>query len=566
MDSENRTNKPMNRQPSLREQANARMRAASGRPADSSVKTTNKSERPVKPASKARTSSEITDNVSRSAERKTSSVSSSKPKAQTFEPERPVKASSGKTPEKPMRRSTAAPTRKTESKVSSGEDKIKKSTPASELTVKRERPASRDAIKTEREIQYNKPVKKHEPYNARNVGRSKLQAMPKKPKKKFPLFWLAYVGLVIILLMLSAVFLIYTDRSLEQYEKSQSDVYITEYLEEFEEKVDNNSLSENDFTFEALDLAFIDKESYVNEYISSLKSFNNFTVGKDPGSYSTEEPVFNIYGDGEPIAQVTLEAENQKKIFMILTIMDWKVKSVSPICSINVENLTFNIPEGYKVAINGTTVDETYATGNKIEIPDFSNVSEYVDMPSLVEYKVNNVMKDAKITIVDENDVAVSYTQEGNTSSAFFSTGASEMTEERRNNALMMAQAWEDFMTDDLPGGSHGLATIQQYLIKDSIYWDQAIKWANGPDIGFTSAHTFGDPKYSDLVIDNYVEYSENCYSVHIAFTKNMILTRTKEAATNKFDSTIYFVMYDNPNSDSDTPHWCICDIIATTN
>lgn len=450
--------------------------------------------------------------------------------------------------------------------VQSSDKPVRKEHPVSDKPVRKERPASKDAINTEKELKTMRSAKKPEPYNARNVGRSKLQAMPKPPKKKLPYFWIIFAAYVILLLVLSTVFLMYTDKSLQRYEDSQSENYMAEYIKEFEQKAHDNSLSTADFTFKDIDLTFVDTNAYITDYIAKLDNIQTFTFEKDPSSYLTESPIYQIFGDGTPIARVSLEARNPHKIFAILTIMDWKVSALSPICSIDVNNLSFTIPEGYSAVINGTYVDSSYAVGGVKEIPEFANISEYVDMPGLVEYKVNNVMKDATVNVVDENGVGVNFIRTDNKITAFYSTNASEMSEERRNNALMMVQTYEDFLTDDLGGGSHGLATIQQYLIKDSFYWNSAIEWATGPDIGFTSAHKFADPKYSDVVIDNYVEYSENCYSVHISFTKNMILTRTGEMSTNEFDSTVYFVFFDNPNRDDDTPHWCIADMIATTN
>ena len=121
-------------------------------------------------------------------------------------------------------------------------------------------------------------------------------------------------------------------------------------------------------------------------------------------------------------------------------------------------------------------------------------------------------------------------------------------------------------MTDDLSGPSHGLATVQSILIKDSDYWLQAKQWAGGVDITFTSAHTFDNPKYTNIVVDNYSEYSDTCYSVHIAFSKNLILTRTHEKITNDYDSTVFFIFYDDTDDGVDNAHWCIADMIATTN
>ena len=55
---------------------------------------------------------------------------------------------------------------------------------------------------------------------------------------------------------------------------------------------------------------------------------------------------------------------------------------------------------------------------------------------------------------------------------------------------------------------------------------------------------------------DNYIEYNDDCYSCHIAFTKNMTLT-SGGARKDVIDSTFYFVKYEG--------RWAIADMIATT-
>ena len=48
-----------------------------------------------------------------------------------------------------------------------------------------------------------------------------------------------------------------------------------------------------------------------------------------------------------------------------------------------------------------------------------------------------------------------------------------------------MAKVWDNFLTNDLSGSGHGLATVQQYLIEDSYYWNLAKDYASSADITF---------------------------------------------------------------------------------
>ena len=103
-------------------------------------------------------------------------------------------------------------------------------------------------------------------------------------------------------------------------------------------------------------------------------------------------------------------------------------------------------------------------------------------------------------------------------------------------------------------------------FIKDSIYYKAADDYAHGPDITFISDHRLSNPTYTDVVVDNYIVYSDNCYSLHISETTNMVLTRTGEARQDKIDSVFYFVNYDDTDDGEDNPRWCIVDMIAVTN
>ena len=509
MANENNTNRQNNHQPSMRELANERMRQM-------------REERASEGA--ARQSSEARRPQAGQAERTSASR-----QASSGEARRPSSSASA--------RPSSGSTSREQRRVSSG----------SSASAQR-RPSSGNSIKR--------------PSSSSSVRRS---SRPVPQKKQSPAFWIGLGLYTAILIVLAFFFLKYTDVCLKRYENSQSENYIASFVETFEKNAKEGSLTASDFTFESLDLTFVDSESLLDDYIASLGTHSSFTVEKDPTSYITEAPVYNISADGEQVARVTLKAISQEKIFAILTIMDWDVDTIEPVCSINLTNYTFSIPDGYTPVINNRHVDTTYKTDKIEEIPEFSYVSKYISMPSYVEYKVDNVLADSDIKVLNTNGEEVPIEINGNKVKATYASAALELSEDRKNEALSMVQTYEDFNTDDLSGANHGLATVQSFLIKDSDYWNMAKQWAGGVDITFTSAHKFDDPKYTNVVVDNYAEYSDVCYSLHIAFSKNMILTRTGEKISNDFDSTVFFIYYDDSDDGIDNPHWCIADMIATT-
>jgi len=178
-------------------------------------------------------------------------------------------------------------------------------------------------------------------------------------------------------------------------------------------------------------------------------------------------------------------------------------------------------------------------------------------MPKSVEYKLTGFVYKPEIKIYNASgsEVTANVDAKGNVSVAA-SGNSADMPSERKEEALNMAKIWDNFLTNDLSGSGHGLATVQQYLIEDSYYWNLAKDYASSADITFISDHTLSGNPYTGVTVDNYIEYNDDCYSCHIAFTKNMTLT-AGGARKDVIDSTFYFVKYDG--------RWAIADMIATT-
>ena len=544
---DNNTNRQNNPQPSMRELANERMRKMREERAAEIASRQSSETRRTQPSASQRTSSAGTQRTSGQA-RPSASRQIQPEGSQT---RRPQSASSERTA------ATRQPSsRPSEARTSSGETRR----PSSSSGATR-RPTQGSSSSAQRRPSQSSSAKR--PATASSATRRPTRPVPKK--KPSPVFWVGLGLYIAILIVLAFIFLKYTDKCLKRYENSQPENYIASFVETFEKNAKDGSLTPSDFTFESLDLTFVDSEILLEDYIDSLGTYSSFTAEKDPTSYITEAPVYNISADGEPVARVTLKAISQTKIYAILTIMDWDVDTIEPVCSIDLTNYTFSIPDGYTPVINNRHVDASYKTGNVEEIHEFAYVSNYIDMPEYVEYKVENVLADSDIKVLNANGDEVPVEINGSKVKATYASAASELSEERKNEALSMIQTYEDFNTDDLSGPSHGLATVQSFLIKDSDYWNMAKQWAGGVDITFTSAHKFDDPKYTNVVVDNYAEYSDICYSLHIAFSKNMILTRTGEKISNDFDSTVFFIYYDDSDDGVDNPHWCIADMIATT-
>lgn len=390
----------------------------------------------------------------------------------------------------------------------------------------------------------------------------KGEHMPTK-RRKFSVYWTGLGIYTVILLILSWRFLSYTDKALIQYENSQPEAAMESYMAVFKNMIADGTLCEI-IDMPEIPNVFEPEDAYDDLYEARLAKISSYTFDRDAEGYSAKEPVYCIYGDGVPVAKVTLSALNEHTIFGILTIMDWEVKTVTPVLDTELKSYTLQIPDTYKATVNGIVLNDDSLTGTIIENPEFANVSLYVKMPYQVEYEVLELINEPEIKVFDADgkEAAFTFDEDGNV----YASGSeiTQIPEERYNDALKMAQAWDNFLTGDLGGDKNGLSVIQQYLVRDSYYWNIAGDYARSVDITYISEHTLSGQPYSNIEISDYISYGENCYSCHIYFEKNMIL-ESGARRVNTIDSTFYFVNYDDSDDGVDNPHWAIADMIAST-
>lgn len=395
--------------------------------------------------------------------------------------------------------------------------------------------------------------------------------MKKKCKiRVFRVFVLVYT---VILIVCSIVFLSYVDKCLKEYEKAQSENAMPNIMYHFKNMIEDGTISQ--YIEIPKNMEMLDEANVKNAYVEQLRQYSGFYYEKDSASYLTEEPIFDIFAQGELIGKIRLKGCNERTILGILTIMDWKAQSIEPVfeMTIKARNVSITVPENYKVIFDERELTKDDIKGDKIPIEGMDNLNEFVKLPESVKYEVKTTQEENNITIYNEKGKKVKFKQDKKGNIVIPITFKNKkITQEREDIAYEIAKMWEDFVTNDLSGSSHGLATIQEYLVKDSYYYNLAKEYANGPDIGLVSDHTIANPGYTDLKIDNYIEYSDNSFSCHVYFKKHMNLTRAhNKLRTETVDSTFYFVYIDDTTEETgnedniDNPHWCMVDMVATT-
>ena len=390
--------------------------------------------------------------------------------------------------------------------------------------------------------------------------RKKRKKSKHKIKQGTRLFWLLYVIYVFFLLGLSLIFLKYTDQCLVEYEATQPDKTMERIFSEFKDSVMSGRLPDS-FDISKYVSPYDREDEVKNMFLDSVAG-KNLEYDKAPGSYNTEQPEYIIYADGNPIVKVELTGTNERVIFAILTVMDWEISSQEYFFDAPSSDYTFNVPEGYMLEVNGKQLTESNLCGTA-EVELFTYAKEYCDLPEMEEYVIEDLKCVPDVKAYDINGNEVECRQDGNTFDVVFGESG-DIPEEIYEDAVSMAETWSLFMTKDLSGESNGFHTVAQYLIKDSYYYTMAREYATGIDITFVSAHTLKPETFTNIKVDDYVRYNDNCYSCHIYFEKNMTL-KTGRDMVDVTDSTFIFVNYDDTDDGNDNPHWCIVDMIANT-
>lgn len=380
-------------------------------------------------------------------------------------------------------------------------------------------------------------------------------------KKDFIKKYLIFCG---ILVTLSVAFLTYVWRSIKLYEATRPEYLIAQELDSIQagESVDNiifPDLEENPFS---------SVEEMKDSYIETLQK-GNLTYRFAKEDYQTGNREYMIYDAEEPVARMTLETIKTEKRLGILPITRMQIKAIEPIMNILVWDYDIQVFDSYHVYINDVEVPPSYLSGEAVSIPEFEYLYEYVDMPKVVTYHVDNIYKEAVISIRDEAGNEVDYITEGNL--LYASMDSVPKTEEipadilTEIDPLQAAKTWSLFTTRDLGGANYGLEQVRAYFINQSYYWQKLGEYARGIDITLVSDHNPTATFFTDELVSDCRMWKEDCFSCRVSFEKHMKLNVGKEQV-DKTDSIFYFVRVDDTEDGLDNPTWKIADIQAVVN
>ena len=387
----------------------------------------------------------------------------------------------------------------------------------------------------------------------------------KKTKTKFGIFMKKYC---IVLGILILMFLVYVMNTLYQYEASFTDNYMDKYVKTIVSSAKKGKIKK---VCDVKNIPINDLESNKKDYKKSIEQLiktSNITY-KLNSKKNAPEPVYGVYANDRKIMDVTLTVKKQHHRLGLFSYPTWKVKE----CKLGGDRGIFYydimVPSNYTVTVNGTKLDDKYIS-DSVTDENYNILTKYVDLPKLVNYRLDNFVTQPNISIKNDKGENVDYVikdnkvEVNNLHQKFdnFEDAKKQLVEDI--DVLDIAEKWSLFLTDDLIGNRHGFSVLEKYLVKDTSLYDMGYKWATSIDITFTSKHTLKKPTFTNTKISDVEVYGKNAFSCTVYLEKNMLIANGNDKVDVMHDK-LYFVYYDDTDDGKDNPRWKWVDMKAVT-
>lgn len=389
----------------------------------------------------------------------------------------------------------------------------------------------------------------------------------KQKKSKFKKFLNIYV---IILFILMLAFLGYVADSLVKYEKNQTENYIEGIINNLK-KASKNKKIEKYIDISKIDISEFEKTNVsVNEGFNELLNTNNITYKLNKSSTENEKPIYDIYANDNKILEISLNGTKKENRLGLLTFNSWKTEKIEPKMETGLYTCNILVPNNCKVYINDKELTEEQIT-EKIQNEGLAQISRYVEIPYIVKYEVNNLLKEPDVKILDSNENKIEYTKKGNTISKKLDFIFAQTEEEAKSyikgepDILTVAKDWSLYLTDDLDGRLHGYYNIRKHLIADSEIEKFAYNWATGVDITFVSSHTLLNPTFTNEKMSNFEIYNENAFSCEVYLQKNLKLKSGGKIIEDKMNERMYFVYAYETDDKKENAKWKLVNMQSVT-
>lgn len=356
----------------------------------------------------------------------------------------------------------------------------------------------------------------------------------KRKKKKSKAFWIGYGILVAVLLIALIIIVRSVRRTMEDYRDNVPETVIRAHLADLSE-ADIQSMFVSNPVYETPEEASANIRAF-------LADGSDLVIRRADYADRGDEKAYSVHKDGRKLFTTYLKSLEQKSWMDLLSydILEFAGYEAEP----DVEFFRYEIkaPSVFEVTVNGRPLQDPVSTES---FQGFADGAEHVAVPAIHTYVVDHLTKEAAI-VASENGVQFPVTVQENIdlTETYEASHTFASTEEAGIDfdAIQFAKQWSMFLRDDLGGNLHGYGQLEPYFIPGTSMQEKAKQWGSSIDITFTSAHTLNNPPFTNEAVTRVVKYDENTAAVDVYLEMHMTLTKTGEARTDVFNSTIYLV------------------------
>ena len=344
------------------------------------------------------------------------------------------------------------------------------------------------------------------------------------------------------LIILGGIFLGYVWNSMVIYERSLVDNYI-KYLAssgKLTQKIDDNLFEISKYE---------KKNTKITEGVKKIFKKDNLIIKKNTKESAGDIFVYDLLMNDKVISTVSLKNSNTYTKMAILTINEWDIDSIKTNFDEGIYNYEISIPANYKLYINDTEVENKDIL-KEGDVEGLERLTEHIEINKSKTYKINNLVNEPDIRILDEKDKNIEFKIDGNKiiiTKEFLKIEKLEDAKEYIKDdfdVLKLAENWSLFLTDDLAGSYHGFNKLTPYLIEDSYMYEMAYGWSHNVDITFVSSHRLKNPIFTNEEVKNFIIYNDNAFSCEVYLEKNMIVSGKDKVDI--MHDRLYFIYYED--------------------
>lgn len=203
--------------------------------------------------------------------------------------------------------------------------------------------------------------------------------------------------------------------------------------------------------------------------------------------------------------------------------------------------MTITAPDSFDVSVGGNSVPDSAATLSVN--PEFELIKDLVtDLPKQAYYNIAVLSGEAQVLVKDSNGNEVTLDAEAKDHNLMQAEVLANVPESIASeiDVLDVAQKWSLYMSNDF-----SFANISKLMLPNSYQYKAAKEYSTSIDRTFFSNHTLLDPAFTENKVTDFVQITDDCFSVEVSFVKHMLLTRTGDKKDDPMNDRFYFVKKD---------------------